>query len=329
MTHVHYVYADSINRSPGQSGNSYSLSLTHDLRNIEKVELLSVNVPHVAYNITNGSNVITINGTDNYSIPHGFYCSRDLAALLSNTIPYSVTYLQDQGIFVINHSNTPFTMKFNTSEIQLRLGFGANTYSSTNHANTEYTSYVKSGQIIYSDRIVDLSTNKFVFLDIEELRHDSLIDSKVRSTLDGTYQGSTIARTFAAIPMDVIPDWMSTKAFKKDYEYYIKYEVPLARLDKLTIRWLDYNGQLLNFNGMERNCFLLRVFCRPSAPPIEKKEIDEDQLIKKLQRMIDDAFPPAPPPKKGLKRWYLILPVILAVIFGIFKLSRRIPYGAR
>ena len=328
MTSVHYVYADSINRAPGQSGNSYSLSLTQDLRNIEKVELLSVTVPHVAYNITDGSNVITIassSGTNDYSIPKGFYCAKDLAALLSNTVPsYTFKYLPDQGVFVISHNNNNYTISFNTEEIRLRMGFSAGTYTAVDHTLTPYSSYI-SGKIVYSDRIVDLSTNKFVFLDIQELRHDSLIDSKVLNTMDGTYQGSTIARTFAAIPMDVIPDWMSTKAFKKDYEYYIKYEVPLARLNKLTIRWLDYNGQLLNFNGMERNCFLLRVFCRPSAPPPEKKEFDEDQLIKKLQRMIDDAFPPPPPPKKGLKRWYLILPVLLAVLFGVFKLSQRIP----
>jgi hypothetical protein len=324
QSHVHYVYADSINRAPGQSGNSYSLSLTHDLRNIEKVELLSVTVPHVAYNITDGTNIITINGTNDYSIPKGFYCAKDLAAILSNTVPnYTFTYLPDQGVFVIKHNNN-YTITFNTEEIRLRMGFSAGTYTSIDHTLTPYSAYVTE-KIVYSDRIVDLSTNKFVFLDIEELRHESLIDSKVLNTMDGTYQGSTIARTFAAIPMDVIPDWVSTKGFKKDYEYYIKYEVPLARLNRLTIRWLDYNGQLLNFNGMERNCILLRVFCRPSAPPAEKKEFDEDQLIKKLQRMIDDAFPPPPPPKKGLKRWYLILPVLLAVLFGVFKLSQRIP----
>lgn len=321
MTSVHYIYADSINRSPGQYGNSYSLSLTHDLRNVEKVELLSVNVPHVAYNITNGSNVITINGTDNYSIPKGFYCPRDLASILSNTIPYTVTYLPDQGVFVINHSNTHFTMTFNTPEIQLRMGFGSGIYTSVDHEVTPFSAYIK-GNIVYSDRIVDLSTNKFVFLDIEELRHDALIDSKVLNTLDGTYTGTTIARTFAAIPMDVMPDWMSTKAFKKDYEYYIKYEMPLSRLNKLTIRWLDYNGQLLNFNGMERNCFLLRVFCRPSAPPMEEKDTVEDELVQKLQRMIDDAFPPPPPPKKKFKIW--LIPVVIAVVVALMQLLRKL-----
>lgn len=320
---VHYIYADSINRSPHETGSQYTLKLTKDLRNIEKVELLSVSVPHVQYNITNGSNVITINSV-NYSIPPGFYRAQDLASVLSNTATsFTFSYIGSQGIFIINHPN-PFTVRFNTAEIQKRMGFGPGTYTSADHASTPFTAFVASGDIVYSENIIDLTTTKFVFLDIEELRHDALIDSKVTTTLDGNYTGATISRTFGAIPMDVIQDWASTKVFKRDYEYYIKYEVPLARLDRLTVRWIDYNGQILDFNGMERNCFLLRVFCRPSAPPPEKKEIDEDQLIKKLQRMIDDAFPP-PPPKndKGLKRWYLILPVVAVVLFFIFRALRR------
>lgn len=320
---VHYVYADSINRSLNETGSQYTLKLTKDLRNVEKVELLSVSVPHVQYNITNGSNVIAVNGV-NYSIPPGFYTAQNLANILSNTIPLNVTYLNAHGIYIINHTQIPFTITLNTPEIQLRMGFASNTYTSTDHANTPYTNYIKNGQVVYSDNIIDLTTTKFVFLDIEELRHGALVDSKVTNTLDGTYPGTTISRTFGAIPMDVVQDWASTKVFKRDYEYYIKYEVPLPRLNRLTIRWIDYNGQLLDFNGMERNCFLLRVFCRPSAPPPEKKELDEDQLIKKLQRMIDDAFPPpAPPEKKGFKRWFLILPILVVALWFVFKVLRR------
>jgi hypothetical protein len=322
-TEVHYVYADSINRSPTESGSHYTLQLTKKLRNIEKVELLSVSVPHVQYNITQGSNIITINST-NYSIPPGFYRAQDLAIVLSNTFPLTVTYIGSQGIFIINHNNTPFTISFNTSEIQKRMGFGPGTYSSTDHASTPFGAFIKSGQMVYSENIIDLSTTKFVFLDIEELRHDALVDSKVNTTLDGNFDGTTISRTFGAIPMDVIQDWACTKVFKRDYEYYIKYDIPLPQLTRLTIRWLDYNGQILDFNGMERNCFLLRVFCRPSAPPPEKKEFDEDELVKKLQRMIDDAFPP-PPPKndKGLKRWFLILPFLAVMSFILFRVLRR------
>lgn len=321
---VHYVYADSINRNSKETGSQYTLQLTKGLRNIEKVELLSVSVPHVQYNITNGSNIITINSV-NYSIPPGFYNAQELAGVLSNTFSgFTVSYICSQGIFIINDSNTPFTVTFNTAEIQKRMGFGPGAYTSTDHANTPFQYFVKAGQIIYSDNIIDLSTTKFVFLDIEELRHDALIDSKVNTTQDGNFPGTTISRTFGAIPMDVIQDWASTKVFKRDYEYYIKYEVPLPRLTRLTVRWLDYNGQILDFNGMERNCFLLRVFCRPSAPPPEKKEFNEDELVKKLQRMIDDAFPP-PPPKndKGLKRWFLILPALFVGLFFMFKLLHR------
>lgn len=315
MSSVHYVYADSINRSPEQSGNSYTLNLTSELRNIEKVELLSASIPHVAYNITDGTNIITVNGVS-YSIPSGFYTATALASFTSNVIGVGVDYLKDQGIFVF-HQTLAFTVSFNTDELRLRMGFKSGTLNSVDSALTLYGSQYASQNILYSTSIVDLSTTKFVFLDIDELRNDSLVDSKIIGPT-GTYTGTTVARTFAAIPMDIIPDWACTKVFKKDYEYYIKYEVPLARLNRLTIRWLDYNGQLLNFNGMERNCFLLRVFCKPSAPPPEEKETDEDLLVQKMQRMIDDAFPP-PKPKKSLWRWWLLFIPVLIGILAVLK----------
>lgn len=323
MSIVNYVYADSINRTSGAYGNSYTLSLTTELKNIEKVELLSATIPHVSYNITNGLNIITVNGTT-ISIPNGFYTASDLASYVTKTInitQFVVDYLSDQGIFMFSY-NASFTISFNTPEIQLRMGFGPGTLSSVDHATTLYTGLYPQCQLVYSSKIIDLSTTKFVFLDIEELRHSALIDSKVLTTQDGTYVGSTIQRTFAAIPMDIIPDWTSTKVFKKDYEYYIKYDVPLPSLTKLTIRWLDYNGQLLNFNGMERNCFLLRVFSKPHfEPPPDKKESEADVLVKKMQRMIDDSFKPPPPEKKGKKWLLLFIPVIIALFFMIRKFT--------
>ena len=170
---------------------------------------------------------------------------------------------------------------------------------------------------MYSSNIIDLTTTKFVFLDIEELRHDTLVDSKT-FTRQGTYPGSTIARTFAAIPMDIIPDWMNTKNFKRDYDYYIKYENPLPMVSRLTVKWLDYNGNVLDFNGMERNCFLLRFTCKPHVDPPKEKDTSEDELIKKMQRMIDDAFPPEPPKKP--RKWWLygiLLSVILFIVYRV------------
>lgn len=317
---VNYVYADSIDRDAGNFGNNYTLTLTTEIRNIEKVELLSASIPHVSYNISNGTNVITLNGVS-YSLPLGFYTAVDLATYLTKILGITVDYLSDQGIFMFSF-NQSFSISFNTSEIQLRMGFNTGTFSSVDHSNTVYNSLYPQSQLVYSSKIIDLSTSKFVFLDIEELRHGALIDTKGSTpNLDGTYSGSTVARTFAAIPMDIIPDWKDTKVFKKDYEYYIKYDVPLASLKKLTVRWIDQNGQLLNFNGMERNCFLLRVFSKPHfEPPPEKKDTDTDVLIKKMQRMIDDSFKP-PPPKSGKKWLLLFIPALLAIVYFIRRFS--------
>ena len=52
----------------------------------------------------------------------------------------------------------------------------------------------------------------------------------------------------------------AVKRFKKfsDYDMSIEYTNPIRKLERLTVKWVDKNGQLLNFNGLNDNSFILR-----------------------------------------------------------------------
>jgi hypothetical protein len=60
------------------------------------------------------------------------------------------------------------------------------------------------------------------------------------------------------IPMDVSSGFI--KRFKKstDYDLSIRYPYPIQKLDRLTVNWIDRNGNLVNFNGADANSFILR-----------------------------------------------------------------------
>lgn len=299
----YYVYVDSANRPPeALYGNAYTVTLTRSLRNVELVELLTVNVPTNQYNITNGTNCINIDTTA-YTIPNGAYTGTTLASTLTTVTGYTFTYLGENGVFLIQHPN-PFTITFNTPEIQKRLGFSTSSVTSVDHATTIYKNFA-TGQIIFSGVSADLTTDEFIFLDIEEFRTNTTIDP-------GRY---AIARSFAIIGPD---GWNSGKK----YRYSVKFPgAAIPTLDRLTVRWTDAQGALLNFHGVERNSFLLRITCRGSNEEGDEDEkaeqVKELELLKKVERIIQDTIPPPIEPKA-----YWTMPKVLALmlfcILGVF-----------
>ena len=232
---IQYVFVDSRNASSGSS-NSYVLHLTHRIKNIERVDLVSAKVPNTMYNITNGS--ITISG-NTISIPSGFYSAYGLETVLP------VQYIPDQGIFSFTGTGS---IDSASPDVQKCLGL------------TSLPLTIPAT----SQTLIDLSTNDFVFLDIDELKTTATIDSKTITSGD-TYKGSTIAGTFGMIPMDVASGQIKTFKEHTDYSYSILYK-NLPSIDRLTVRWLDLNGNLLNFNGFNNNSFILRI---TTSDPVE------------------------------------------------------------
>jgi len=290
----YYVYAQG-------SGNSYTIDLQRHLRNIQKVELLTVSVSRgTEYNITNGSNCFSINTTV-YSIPNGRYTGARLAQVLTNIIAHmSVSYLEESHAFLFSHGNQPFTLSLHTSEILKRLGFTNTTHTSVDHATTIYSEFV-TGQLVYSDIPSDLNVaDDVLLLDIEELRTDAVLCNQSD-------------RTFGVIG----PGFETF-----NYEYNVVFEQAIPRVSRLTVHWLKSDGSPVNFNGQNENSFLLRFTCRKSNDEgeEEKEPLDEALLIKKIQRVIDDSMPPDTG-KKGIPRFVYVLIIIVLASFLIYRVT--------
>lgn len=292
----YYVFADSINRDAQlyPYANSYTLHLTKPLRNVFKVDLVSARVPNTIYNLKDGS--FSVN-TCMYTIPSGFYTADGIAKYISDVSGLTVDHLPDEGKLFFKWDN-PFTLTMNGDQLQKLTGV---TSASSNIDQTDLYS-------LKSTNIIDTSVNEFLCLDIEEFRNSRVVDSK--KIIGDNFDGTTIATSFAMIPLDVGP--MEVKTFKEgaDYKISIQFDYPVPRISRLTIRWLDQTGTLINAMN---NSFLLRVYCNPSAPP-EEKESEYELLAKKIERAIQDAIPPPKPEKK--KPWLLPLLIVLFALVG-------------
>jgi hypothetical protein len=285
-----YVYADSRNRAPGTFGNSYTLTLTTPVRNVKRVDLVVAKVPNSLYNITQPGSIQVNSNT--FSITPGFYNAPSLAAAVSSTTGVQTVYLPNQGKFQFASNVTALT-----TEMQNALGIFTGNMSSN---------------------VINLSTEEFVFLDIMELRNRSVIDAK---TLVGeTYAGSTIATSFAMIPLDVFSGQFKTFKETTDYKMSVSFDSPIPRLTRLTISWLNKDGLPVNFNGLDINSFVLRFHCLASAPePDEEPPLDEELLLRKIQRAVEDAVP-KPKPKSPWR--FAIIPFLFAILFLVSRTLR-------
>lgn len=254
-----YLYIDSRNRPVGTSGNAYSIWMSDTLRMITGVDLVCARVPNTMYNVTNGSNLFQINSTP-INVAPGFYSSTSLVsdlAVQSNIAAsgLSVAYLTSEGKFIFSNA---LSFSFSTANGTL-LGFPSNvaiTSSLGTFANAMFTSTYAGKYFVKSSNIIDLSTTDFLFLDIEQLRDPSMMDS---SSTNGS--GGNVRRNLGPIPLDVVSGGIKTFSESGDYKLSIDFETPIRSLERLNIAWKDSTGRIVNFNGYEDNSILLRFKC--------------------------------------------------------------------
>lgn len=304
---MYIVYADSTQRDTSlyPSGNTFTLHLTHPIKNVTRVDLVSAVVPNTMYNLSGTSNILTI-GTSNVFLNPGFYSSSSLVSEFNASAQVSGTsmaYLSGEGRFIFYGSLTSLTCL--TPEIAKILGLSLGTTNALNIAdNPAYATHAtfgSSARYVKSTSIIDLSLNEHVWLDIAEFRTPTTLDARrlVSSSNVRTTQSNTAATSFALIPLDVSSG--SFKSFKEHTDYRISVEFPsrLDSLERLTIRWLDRNGTLLNFNGLDINSFTLRVHTVtvPSVP--ERPES-------------------LPKPVIDTERNRIFMAAVIALVFGLF-----------
>ena len=268
---IKYVYVDSTNRdvSVYPHGSSYVLHLTSPIHSVVQVDLVAAKVPNTMYNLTNGSNVLAFNESS-VSIPPGFYTPCGLSKALVNAAGgslFCIEFLQDEGKFLVT-SGVSFTIEGTSSEIRKLLGLTQGTHSSFSAASDPVYAldprYI-GRHLFKSQNIVDITTNEYVFLDIDELRTTSVIDAK--KLIGGTTEGATMRSTFGQVPMDVPSG--SIKNFKEtsDYKQWIQFTTPIPKISRLTIRWVDHQGQLIDFQSFDNNAFTLRFHCEYQKVP--------------------------------------------------------------
>lgn len=261
------VYADSTQRDTTlyPSGNTYTLHLTHPVKNVTRVDLVSAVVPNTMYNLTGTSNIMMI-GTSNVWLNPGFYSTSTLVSEFNASSQITGTklaYLCAEGRFIFYGALPSVTCL--TPEIAKLLGLPIGTTDAlavdTNPAYANHTTYGAAANYVRSASIINMSVNEHIWLDIAEFRTPTTMDarrlvtaSNVRTTL-----GTTAGTSFALVPMDV--ESGSFKSFKEltDYSMSIEFPSRLDSLERLTVRWLDLNGNPLVFNGLDTNSFTLRV----------------------------------------------------------------------
>lgn len=270
------IFVSSENRDTElyPSGNSYTLVITHPLKYIKRVELLHASVPNTMYNISVGTDVIQVSNTiathtdelTTFSVPQGFYSGPGLAQELTSTLLGStgvtVTYLQNEGKFLFTRTGNSFKVVSLTDEMSSVLGLSNGT-SQTVATETDLNLPLYSNHSRYTGKnfikstvVANLHPHEGIFLDIEELRTNNNEDAV--PLVGNTYSGNNISKSFGLIPMDV--NGGEIKRYKKntDFDFAIDYPYPIQSLSKVTVQWVDKNGNRVNFNGLNDNSFLLR-----------------------------------------------------------------------
>ena len=315
MTSTRLLFADSKNRDVAlyPSGNSYVLHLTTPIKDIERVDLVSARVPNTMYNLSRGSNVLAVNSS-NVSLNPGFYSVYGLAAALTATSVITCDYAPDEGHFIFS-SSTPFTIFVHSQELATMLGFVRGTTHTAALAGATDPSYTGK-YILRSSTLVDMSLNEYVFLDIDELRTPSHVDTGSLQGNTGTVSGSNANRNFAPVIMDVGSACIKNFHENKDYRVSVQYPEPIASLQRLTVRWVDKSGNPLDFRGWDTNAFVLRIHIkdqeRPPPPPPPLQDVEIRRIVEAMTFQIPKAEPKETRPRI---QWWLVVLAILGLIF--------------
>jgi len=180
MEDVNLLFVDSKNRDQTlyPSGNSYTLHLTTPIRNITKVDLVCAKIPNTAYNLPTTSNVV-INGTSNISLLPGFYSTTSFCTEFnnSNQTAVRVNYSPAEGRFIFYGSS--LTSVSASGQLANIIGITTASSFASSSVPTYATNTLYAGMnLIKSSNVVDLSTNDYMWLDIDELRTPVSIDTK-------------------------------------------------------------------------------------------------------------------------------------------------------
>jgi hypothetical protein len=178
--------------------------LTTPIRNITRVDLVSAKIPNTTYNLTATSNIV-INGSANVSMVPGFYSTTSFCTEFnnSNQTTTRVNYSAAEGRFIF-YSSTLSSLSA-TGQLANIIGIVSGTSFAASSNPAYATNVVYSGMnLIKSSNVVDLSTNDYLWLDIDELRTQTTFDAKriinmpLSNVVGDTPTTTTVAQTVPA-----------------------------------------------------------------------------------------------------------------------------------
>ena len=307
MEDVYYIHVDSKNRDANlyPYGNTYVVNIPHTIKSVVKVELMSAKVPNSMYNLTQGTSVLSTNSTPTISLNPGFYSVITLADEINlrvNVLSETVCYSQAEGKFLYLTNYSTGTITVNSTELGKMLGFGVGITYTVTPLDTPLMGFSYGCK---SEKVVDMSLNEYVFLDIEEFRTPFFSESGV----------------FAVIPMDVPSTHVKT--FKENTDYFMSQTLTQQQtISRLTVHWYDKNLKHLNFQGFENNGFVLRVYTRRVVDEEKKTEDDEpdrklvDAYIAQIKnRLAEEQVKEHKKTKLKFGKWTLIVAFVGLLFF--------------
>jgi hypothetical protein len=291
--------------------------IQNPIKSVTAVDLVAATIPNTMYNITNGNNIFTVNGNA-FSIPSGFYSHTGLYKTVnSSNCEISMSLFENEGKFVFVNS-TPFSIEINSKEFLNMTGFTSGTLYSNiaTTANGIYDMSVIGMSFVKSSNVMNLKTyGEYIFLDIEQLRRPFALEAT-----NDPYNADTSTR-FAVIPMDVSSGCIKTFKENTDYKISIEYPRPIDQIDRVTVRWLDWAGNLINFNGVDENQFILRFHTNePVTSNEEERDVTRetiDKYIEQVKSKLEEETVKKPEKRSMIGKWFVVLIVLLAIA-GIY-----------
>ena len=277
-TVTHTVQVDSRDRDPNESANNYVMYMTEPVKQIKDVIIRDIQVPNSTYNVVDGKNTFETNAltTPLVTIAPGSYSGLDLATQIFNITTstaidptWNVVYETGSKKFIFTQV-AAFTLTFNmvSEDLADTLGFDITPATLLRTSATGTPTYYGNDitlqtNFIPSDRIANLVKDKYFYLEIEELSDPRVQTAKRNdfTTFDTRFAGNNLSRIFGKVPVyagpgnDVFFDRNST------FKLVRSYMSPLSSLSRLSIKWLDYEGNLIPFNGLPQNSFTLELVC--------------------------------------------------------------------
>jgi hypothetical protein len=207
------------------------------------------------------------------TINPGFYSACNIVSTLIGAFPpelgISGKFIEAEGKIVF-YSTSSFTIVINSQELSSISGFTQGIPYNAVLDGTTY--YVKSNTVVNMKSLGD-----YIFLDILELRRPYESDA-----VSDVYNSESFIN-FATIPMDVNSGSIKTFKEMSDYRISVTYPKFIDQIDRLTINWLDTNGNSINFNGVDDNSFILRFYMkddeRIKAPDFSEKALLPKKMI--------------------------------------------------